>query len=174
MFFGLNAHEIIDLLVLENRILTFEPKRQIFWQFNFFFCSVEALGERTTRLHTAIQFLEESKKCSTKKNHGQTMYLLGRYHSIFLVQVGLEILDASKGNHIFFSKHHVAVRPKGGFFSESTIRFSNLPISKKNIPKNYPKLGILNFKFRIVFWILFFWRMGDLKNKSRFLKKGHL
>ena len=41
------------------------------------FYSVEALGERTTRLHTAIQFLEESKKCSTKKNHGQTMYLLG-------------------------------------------------------------------------------------------------
>jgi hypothetical protein len=32
---------------------------------------------------------------------------------------------------------------KGGFFSESVIRFSNLLISKiENIPKNYPELGI--------------------------------
>ena len=29
---------------------------------------------------------------------------------------------------------------KGGFFSESVIRFSNL--QKKNIPKNYPELEI--------------------------------
>ena len=31
---------------------------------------------------------------------------------------------------------------KGGFFSESVIRFSNLQISKKDIPKNYPQLEI--------------------------------
>ena len=31
---------------------------------------------------------------------------------------------------------------KGDFFSESVIRFSNLQISKKNIPKNYPELEI--------------------------------
>ena len=31
---------------------------------------------------------------------------------------------------------------KGGFFSESEIRFSNLPISQKIIPKNYPELEI--------------------------------
>ena len=32
---------------------------------------------------------------------------------------------------------------KGGFFSESVIRFSDLQISKtKNIPKNYPELEI--------------------------------
>ena len=31
---------------------------------------------------------------------------------------------------------------KGAFFSESEIRFSNLPISQKNIPKNYPELEI--------------------------------
>ena len=32
---------------------------------------------------------------------------------------------------------------KGGFFSESAIRFSDLQIKKKkNIPKNYPKLEI--------------------------------
>ena len=30
----------------------------------------------------------------------------------------------------------------GVFFSESAIRFSNLQISKENIPKNYPELGI--------------------------------
>ena len=31
---------------------------------------------------------------------------------------------------------------KGGFFSESAIHFSNLQISKKNIPKNYPEIEI--------------------------------
>ena len=31
---------------------------------------------------------------------------------------------------------------KGGFFSESEIRFSDLQISKKNIPKKYPELEI--------------------------------
>ena len=33
---------------------------------------------------------------------------------------------------------------KGAFYSESEIRFSNLPISQKNIPKNYPELEIWN------------------------------
>ena len=56
---------------------------------------------------------------------------------------------------------------KGGFFSESVIRFSDLQIKKKNIPKNYPDLEIsglmllarnLNFKLRIVFWKFPFWR----------------
>jgi hypothetical protein len=31
---------------------------------------------------------------------------------------------------------------KGGFFSESAMRFLDLQISKKNIPKNYPELEI--------------------------------
>ena len=35
-----------------------------------------------------------------------------------------------------------AVCCKGGFFSESAMCFSNLLISKKNIPKNYPGLEI--------------------------------
>ena len=34
--------------------------------------------------------------------------------------------------------------------------------------------GMLDFKFRIVFWNTFFWRFGDLKNESHFLKKSHL
>ena len=32
----------------------------------------------------------------------------------------------------------------------------------------------LNFKLRIVFWNNFFWRFGDRKNTSHFLKKSHL
>ena len=32
--------------------------------------------------------------------------------------------------------------------------------------------GILNLKSRIVFWNIFFWRFGDLKNESHFLKKA--
>jgi biotin operon repressor len=31
---------------------------------------------------------------------------------------------------------------KGGFFSESKIRFSNLPISQKTIPKNIVSLKV--------------------------------
>ena len=34
---------------------------------------------------------------------------------------------------------------KGGFFSESAMRFSDLQISKKNIAKNYPELEIFCF-----------------------------
>ena len=59
---------------------------------------------------------------------------------------------------------------KGGLFSESAIHFSNLPISKEKIfQKTILNLkfkipahsiillwaGILNFKFRIVFWNIF-------------------
>ena len=32
--------------------------------------------------------------------------------------------------------------PKGGFFSESAMRFLDLRISKKSIPKSYPELEI--------------------------------
>ena len=31
--------------------------------------------------------------------------------------------------------------------------------------------GNVNFKLRIVFWNTSFWRFGDLKNESNFLKK---
>ena len=78
---------------------------------------------------------------------------------------------------------------KGGFFSESTICFFRSPnLQKKIFQKtilnlkfkflaNYSILllaGNLNFKLRIVFWNIFFWRFGDLKNESHFLKKSHL
>ena len=43
----------------------------------------------------------------------------------------------------------LAYSPKGGFFSESAIRFSNL--QKKNIPKNYPELERSIFQ---TFWKL--------------------
>ena len=56
---------------------------------------------------------------------------------------------------------------KGGFFSESKIPFSNLPISKKK----YSKKTILNLKFKFQAQDSFF---GDLKNELHFLKKIHL
>ena len=71
---------------------------------------------------------------------------------------------------------------KGGFFSESVIRFSNLQkkIFQKTIlnlkfkfPANNTKLllaGNLIFKLRIVFLECPF--LGDLKNESHFLKKA--
>ena len=68
---------------------------------------------------------------------------------------------------------------KGGFFSESAIRFSKLQTSKKNIPKSYPELeiwiccllllaGNLNFKLRIAFWNISFWDFEMKKVKRTF------
>ena len=73
------------------------------------------------------------------------------------------------------------VSTKGGFFSESEIRFSNLPISQKN----YPELeiwisclliwaGISNFKIRIVFWNNFFWKIGRFEKRISLSEKKHL
>ena len=68
---------------------------------------------------------------------------------------------------------------KGVFFSESAMCFFKPPNLQKNIfqktilnlnfefPANntlHLFAGNLNFKFRIVFWNIFFWRFGDLKN----------
>jgi len=74
------AKDLYEELLKETDISA-NLKADVYRQLGWMFHSVEALGERTTRLHTAIQFLEESKKCSTKKNHGQTMYLLGRCYA---------------------------------------------------------------------------------------------
>ena len=67
---------------------------------------------------------------------------------------------------------------KGGFFSESAICFFKSPNLQKRIfqktilnlkfkfPANKSKVLLarnLNFKLRIVFWNIFFWRFGDLK-----------
>ena len=76
--------------------------------------------------------------------------------------------------------NHILI--KGGFFSESVFRFSNL---QKTIPHYYPELevwicclllwvGNLNFMFRIVIWNIYFWRFEDLKNTLHFLKKPPL
>ena len=57
---------------------------------------------------------------------------------------------------------------KGGFFSESAIRFSDLQISKKKYSKKLSwawntRLN-LNFKLRIVFLEYFFFEIGMWKN----------
>ena len=46
------------------------------------------------------------------------------------------------GRQIGVSQEHIGRYTEGGFFSESEIRFSNLPISQIIIPKNYPELEI--------------------------------
>ena len=43
---------------------------------------------------------------------------------------------------IKFQLHRMLIATKGGFFSESAMRFLDLQISKKNIPKSYPELEI--------------------------------
>ena len=72
---------------------------------------------------------------------------------------------------------------KGAFFSESEIRFSNLPISQKNYSKKlswawnlkFPPISVSNlFKFQAQdsFLEYFFWEIWNLKNESHFLKKA--
>ena len=75
--------------------------------------------------------------------------------------------------------------PKGGFFSESAIRFFKSPKLKKKFQKTILSLkfkfpanntlllltGNLNFKFRIVFWNIFFWRFEKhIAKKATFTK----
>ena len=71
------AKEYYEDLLKETE-LSNNLKADVFRQLGWMFHSVEALGERTNRLHTAIQYLQRSIECNTKKNHGQTLYLLGR------------------------------------------------------------------------------------------------
>ena len=74
-------------------------------------------------------------------------------------------------NSNLFLNEYFLVLTKGDFFSESTTRFLDLQISKKKIfqktilnlkfkipAQNSIMLwaGILNFKFKIVFWNIFF------------------
>ena len=78
---------------------------------------------------------------------------------------------------IFGPKINATQSSKGGFFSESSIHFLDLQISKKKIFQK----TILNLKFkfpannsiklRIVFWNIFFLRFGDLKNRIAFSEK---
>ena len=78
---------------------------------------------------------------------------------------------------------------KVAFFRKCDEIFSDLQISKKKYSKklswawnlNFPPITVycnwrenLNFKLRIVFWSIFFWRFGDQKNESNFLKRSHL
>ena len=85
--------------------------------------------------------------------------------------------------------HHIFIFCKGGFFSESSIHFLDLQISKKKLfqktilslkfkfPANYSILllaGNLNFKLRIVFWNIFFWDLEIQKTHHTFWKKRFL
>ena len=77
---------------------------------------------------------------------------------------------------------------KGGFFFRKRYLFFKSPNLKKkyfktilNLKVKFPAknnllllAGNLNFKFRKVFWNIFFLRFGDLKNNSHFLKESHL
>jgi hypothetical protein len=76
-------------------------------------------------------------------------------------------------------------KAKGGFFSESAMRFSNLQISKKIYSKSLSCAWNLNklftvmggqFKFQVQDSDLefFFLRFGDLKKTSHFLKISYL
>ena len=74
------------------------------------------------------------------------------------------------------SGHSIYVRPlnhfiKGGFFSESAMCFFKSPNLQKKIFQK--TILSLKFKFQVQdsFLEYFFWRFGDLKNTSDFLKK---
>ena len=58
---------------------------------------------------------------------------------------------------------------KGGFFSESVIRFSNL--QKNKIPKNYPELEIQIF---LKFFRIFFLEIWRFEKRITLSEKKHL
>ena len=76
---------------------------------------------------------------------------------------------------LFEPEKHTERKTKGftkvGFSSKSVILFSNL--QKKIFQKNYPDLEILNFKFRIVFWNIFFFEIGRFKKLITLSEKSH-
>ena len=78
-----NSHKAKEIYedLLKASDISANLKADVYRQLGWMFHSVEALGERNTRLHTAIQYLQRSNECSTKKNHGQTLYLLGRCYA---------------------------------------------------------------------------------------------
>ena len=104
---------------------------------------------------------------------------LSRYYSA---------IQAQKSNHLKY--HEISFEYcKGGFFQKVRWIFFRSPNLKKKYSKklswawnlNFPPITVycnwrenLNFKLRIVFWNNFFWRFGDLKNESNFLKRSHL
>ena len=75
------------------------------------------------------------------------------------------------------------IKLKGGFYSESAIRFLDLQISKTKYSEKLSWAWNLNLLFTVFggkfkfqaqdsFSEYFFWRFGDLKNASHFLKKA--
>ena len=91
--------------------------------------------------------------------------------------------DLSNNNHCF---PFIIFDPtKGGFYSESAIRFLDLQISKTKYSEKLSWAWNLNLLFTVFggkfkfqaqdsFSEYFFWRFGDLENESHFLKKSHL
>ena len=66
------------------------------------------------------------------------------------------------------------LRKWNSFFKSPNLQKTILNLKFKIPAHNIILLwvGILNFKFRIVFWNISFWRLGDLKNESHSLKKA--
>ena len=86
---------------------------------------VEHFKQRTSYLHTNVLSYASPPERQCVRNS----YLLLIFHPITEQLCHQAVIGWNIG--------------KGGFFSESTIRFSNLQISKKkSIPKNYPELEI--------------------------------
>ena len=85
---------------------------------------------------------------------------------------------------VIFEPNKKLLPGKGGFFSESVIRFSNLQISRKIYSKTILALkfiylrmllaGNLNFKLRIVFWNIFILDVWRFKKRIALSEKTQL
>ena len=107
--------------------------------------------------------------------------VLGRYRN-----GPLTCTLVSQDQYSCFTRHLLQIfLLKVAFIQKVRFVFQISKTPKKNIPNYYPELeiwiccllllaGNLNFKLRIAFRNIVFWRFGDLKNASHFLKKSHL
>ena len=98
-------------------------------------------------------FIEKRKKLITKE-------IMRHYQ-------GHSFLGLTK-NRVRFQSCVGKFFSKGGFFSENAMCFSNL---QKKYSKKLSWTWNLNFKLRIVFWNIFFWRFGDLKKQIALSEK---
>ena len=144
--------------------------------FNYYFYKKLSLY-----MHIPNIYLELGFEFGPKRIRDLSFVCLAEY-SMAILDLLLRVGINANEKHSFLKKFGF----KGGFFSESEIRFSNLPISQKNYSKKLSWAWNLNilftnmgryFKFQdqdSFFGIFIFGRLGDLKNESHFLKKRHL
>ena len=114
--------------------------------------------------------------------YSEVAFHFGQAHHMFSRFLNLRIYEFFSRNCLCFVFLKVAFfRKFDSFFKSPNLQEKIFQKTTLNLKFKFPDkntllllVGNLDFKLRIVFWNIFFWRFGDLKNESHFLKKSHL